>query len=818
MWYADNGILGTCREISPGAEIKRGIIMNAKALHTLEFDKIMHKLEDHASSHMAKELCRRLVPSTDLREIREWQQETADALSRVLQSGRLSFSGLADIRPSLMRLNVGGTLGMGELLSISACLDVTLRVKGFSQKRAESLPPDTLTERFSFLEPLSPINNEIKRCILSEEVMADDASPGLKSVRRAITNANNKIKDQLGSMVNEAAARGHLQSNIVTMRNGRYCLPVKQEFRSQVQGMIHDQSSSGSTVFVEPMAIVKLNNELAELAIEEQKEIEKVLATLSNEVGEHLSELEYNLKTLIQCDFIFAKAELAKQMKATMPDFNNDRRIRIKRGRHPLIDPHKVVPIDIHLGDEFNLLVVTGPNTGGKTVSLKTVGLLTLMGQAGLHIPAFDHSELGVFEEVFADIGDEQSIEQSLSTFSSHMVNTVRILEQADSNSLVLFDELGAGTDPTEGAALAMSILSWLHALDARVMATTHYSELKIFALTTPGVSNASCEFSLETLQPTYRLLIGIPGKSNAFAISSKLGLPDHIIQDAQSRIDTNEQKFEDVISDLEDSRKAMEAEQAQIAAYRAEAEALKKELEQQKEKLAAQKDKLLSQAREEAANVLQEAKDYADETIRKFQKWGASASAREMEQERSALRGKINEQNKGRKLATRTPGGKKLTAKDLRIGDAVRVLSLNLRGTVSTLPNAKGDLYVQMGILRSLVNISDLELMQEQEVTGPSIQKTGGGKIKMSKSISIHPELNLIGKTTDEAVFELDKYLDDAYLAHLPQVRIIHGRGTGALRAAVHAHLKKTKYVKSFRIGEFGEGDHGVTIVEFKD
>ncbi|MCI8624708.1 MAG: endonuclease MutS2 [Lachnospiraceae bacterium] len=791
--------------------------MNEKALHTLEFDKIIQKLEDLAASPMAKDLCRRLKPSSHLANIKTWQQETADALSRILQSGRLSFSGLTDIRPSVMRLQVGGILGMGELLDVSRCLDVTLRVKSFFQKRSDELEPDSLSERFSFLEPMSPINNEIKRCILSPELMADDASSGLKSVRRAITNANNKIKDQLSSMVNDAAGKGHLQNNIVTMRNGRYCLPVKQEHRGQIPGMIHDQSSSGSTVFIEPMAVVKLNNELAELALQEQKEIEKVLADLSNQIGEHVEELVYNLKTLIEGDFIFAKAELAKQMQASQPIFNEERRIRIKRGRHPLIDPKKVVPIDVHLGQDFNLLVITGPNTGGKTVSLKTVGLLTLMGQAGLHIPAFDQSELGVFEEVFADIGDEQSIEQSLSTFSSHMVNTVHILEHADQHSLVLFDELGAGTDPTEGAALAMSILSWLHALDARVMATTHYSELKVFALTTPGVCNASCEFSLETLQPTYRLLIGIPGKSNAFAISSKLGLPDHIIQDAQTRIDTNEQKFEDVISELEDSRKTMEAEQAQIAAYRAEAEQLKKELEQQKEKLAAGKERIMSEAKEEAAKVLQEAKDYADETIKKFQKWGMSGNAREMEQERNELRNRLKEHEQKNGLVSRS-SNKKLSAGDLHIGDAVQVLSLGLRGTVSTLPNAKGELFVQMGILRSQVSLTDLELIDEPTVSGPSIQKSGSGKIKMSKSISIHPELNLIGKTTDEAVYLLDKYLDDAYLAHLPQVRIIHGRGTGALRNAVHARLKRTKYVKSFRIGEFGEGDHGVTIVEFKD
>lgn len=792
--------------------------MNEKALHTLEFDKIIDRLSSLAASPMAKERCMALVPSTDLAVIRVAQQETGDALSRILQSGHLSFSGIQDVRPSLMRLKVGGFLGMGELLHMSKLLDVTLRVKNFSQKRSDELPPDTLTGRLSLLAPLSPVNNEIKRCIISEDAMADDASSGLKSVRRAILNANNKIKDQLSSMVNDAAAKGHLQNNIVTMRNGRYCLPVKQEFRSQISGMIHDQSSSGSTVFVEPIAVVKLNNELAELALQEQKEIEKVLAELSNQLAEHLEDLEFNLHTLIDCDFIFAKAELAKQMNATLPVFNEERRIRIRKGRHPLIDPKKVVPIDVRLGDDFSLLVITGPNTGGKTVSLKTVGLLTLMGQAGLHIPAFDRSELGVFTEVFADIGDEQSIEQSLSTFSSHMVNTVRILQQAGADSLVLFDELGAGTDPTEGAALAMSILSWLHSQDARVMATTHYSELKIFALTTPGISNASCEFSLETLQPTYRLLIGIPGKSNAFAISSKLGLPDHIISDAQSRIDTNEQKFEDVIADLDASRKIIEQEQAQIASYRSEIEQMKQELTAQKEKLTAQKDRILDQAKEQAAQVLQEAKDYADETIRRFNKWGGgSGDAREMEQEREALRKRLKQQE-GTKQVSKQGSGKKLSAKDLHIGDAVMVLSLNMRGTVSSLPNAKGDLFVQMGILRSQVSLSDLELIAEETVTGPNIRKSGSGGIKMEKSISVHPEINLIGKTTDEAVFELDKYLDDAYLAHLPQVRIIHGRGTGALRNAVHARLKKTKYVKSFRIGEFGEGDHGVTIVEFKD
>lgn len=804
--------------------------MNEKALHTLEFDKIIQKLEDLAASPMAKDLCRRLKPSSHLANIKTWQQETADALSRILQSGRLSFSGLTDIRPSVMRLQVGGILGMGELLDVSRCLDVTLRVKSFFQKRSDELEPDSLSERFSFLEPMSPINNEIKRCILSPELMADDASSGLKSVRRAITNANNKIKDQLSSMVNDAAGKGHLQNNIVTMRNGRYCLPVKQEHRGQIPGMIHDQSSSGSTVFIEPMAVVKLNNELAELALQEQKEIEKVLADLSNQIGEHVEELVYNLKTLIEGDFIFAKAELAKQMQASQPIFNEERRIRIKRGRHPLIDPKKVVPIDVHLGQDFNLLVITGPNTGGKTVSLKTVGLLTLMGQAGLHIPAFDQSELGVFEEVFADIGDEQSIEQSLSTFSSHMVNTVHILEHADQHSLVLFDELGAGTDPTEGAALAMSILSWLHALDARVMATTHYSELKVFALTTPGVCNASCEFSLETLQPTYRLLIGIPGKSNAFAISSKLGLPDEIIASAREHISEEDESFEDLLADLETSRRTIENERNEIQSYKAEIESLKKKLEQKQERLDAQKDKILREANEEARRILQEAKDVADETIRDFQKVSVNkTSIQELEKARTKVRDKISEKNTKLAAAQEKPTHKILKPTQIKPGDMVKVVSMGLKGTISSKPDAKGDLFVQCGIIRSKVNIKDLVLINEDAMSGTAAYKkgfggaggsrksSGGGAIGMSKAATLSAEINLLGKTVDEAISELDKYLDDAYLSHAPSVRVVHGKGTGALRQAVQQHLKRVSYVKSFHLGEYGEGDAGVTIVEFK-
>ncbi len=797
------------------SHIRKEFVMNEKALRTLEYYKIIEKLEAYASSAQAKDMCRMLKPSANIDVIVKMQQETADALSRVLASGRLSFSGLSDVRASIKRLEVGGALTIGELLAISKVLDVALRAKAFSEKRQENLPPDSLSEFFELLAPHSPENNEIKRCIIDEDTIADDASAGLKAARRQILLINNKIKDQLQNLVNDAASKGQLQNNIITMRNGRYCLPVKAEHKSQIQGMMHDQSSTGSTVFIEPLSIVKLNNELAEAFLQEQKEIQKVLADLSNLIAEQISDLEYDVKTLVKLDFIFAKAELAKSMNASMPDFNKDRRISLKKARHPLIDPKKVVPTDIRLGDEFNLLVVTGPNTGGKTVSLKTMGLLSLMGQAGLHIPAFDHSELGVFKEIFADIGDEQSIEQNLSTFSSHMINTVNILKNADSECLALFDEPGAGTDPTEGAALAMSILSWLHDIDARVMATTHYSELKIFALGTPGVCNACCEFDVETLAPTYRLLIGVPGKSNAFAISSKLGLPDHIIEDAKKRIGESDQKFEDVIASLEDSKKEIEKEQEYIAALKKEAEELRADLDGAKEKLESQKSRILDEARVEAEKLLSEAKDFADETIRNFNKWGAQGANKDMENARNELNKKLSKTNR-EGLKAKTPANK-VDPKKLHIGDSVNVLSLGLKGTVSTLPNAKGDLFVQMGILRSQVNVSDLELTKET-IEDNKRAKTGKGSIGLSKSLSVSTEINLIGMTTDEAIFTLDKYLDDAYLAHLPSVRIIHGNGTGALRSAVQAKLKKTKYVKGFHLGEFGEGDHGVTIAEFRE
>ena len=795
--------------------------MNEKVLHTLEYNKILDQLTEYAFSADAKSRCQKLRPITDRAQIEQLQQQTSDALSRLFKYGSLSFSGVTDIRDSLKRLEIGGALSAIELLRVCSLLESAKRAKAFARSQDDNdQPDDSLTSLFAGIEPLTPLYDEIRRCILSEDEIADDASSTLHSIRRSMRGMNDKIRAQMNSMINNTTTRSYLQDTVITMRDGRYCLPVKAEAKSLVPGMIHDQSSTGSTLFIEPMAVVNLNNEYKELQLREQEEIEVILAGLSNLTAFYATQLPADYERLTELAFIFARAAFAQTYNGVAPLFNDDGRIHIRKGRHPLLDPKKVVPIDVRLGEDFRLLIVTGPNTGGKTVSLKTVGLLTLMGQSGLHIPASERSELGIFDEVFADIGDEQSIEQSLSTFSSHMVNIIRILEQVNDRSLVLFDELCAGTDPTEGAALAISILSKLHLYGARIMATTHYSELKVYALSTPGVENACCEFDVATLSPTYRLLIGIPGKSNAFAISEKLGLPSDLITDAKGRISKSEGDFEDLIADLEKSRSTIEREQLEINQYKAEIESLKEKLEQKQERLDSSRNKILREANEQAYNILKEAKDVADETIRNFNKYGkAGAPVSEMEKERTKLRGKMD------KAAQKMSEQKKASVpnhnvpKKLHIGDSVKVISMNLKGTVHSLPNARGDLYVQMGILRSLVNINDLILLEEDAAPGTKkFQKTSAGKIKMSKSASVSTEINLIGKTTDEAIPLLDKYLDDAYLAHLPSVRIVHGKGTGALRNAVQAHLKRLKYVKSFHLGEFGEGDAGVTIAEFKD
>lgn len=789
--------------------------MNEKVLKTLEYNKIINMLENHAGSTPGKKLCRELVPSSDLHTIKENQENTSDALTRIWQKGSISFSGIHNIGESLKRLEIGSTLGTGELLRIDSLLKVALRVKTFS-RREDNDNRDSLDEMFEAIEPLSNLKNDIERCIISEDEIADDASANLKNIRRQIKLTNERIHNQLNSLITSQAGKTYLQDALITMRDGRYCVPVKQEHRGNVGGIIHDQSSTGSTLFVEPTVVVELNNKLRELASKEADEIQIILANLSIECAEHITELQTNMEILPQLDFIFAKASLAKEMKATLPEFNDQRQINIKKGRHPLLDPKKVVPIDVNLGKDFTLLIVTGPNTGGKTVSLKTVGLLTLMGQSGLHIPAFEGSKLAVFKEVFADIGDEQSIEQSLSTFSAHMVNTVNILNQADRDSLVLFDELGAGTDPVEGAALGIAILSFLKNVGARIMATTHYSELKLYALSTEGVQNASCEFDVETLRPTYRLLIGLPGKSNAFAISSKLGLPKFIIDDAKSRIDAEDEQFEDVLSEIERQRIQIEKDQETIAVYKSQIKSLKKDYELKTEKLNEQRDKILNKAREEALDILKEAKETADEAIKNINKYGKSANTKEMEKARSSVGSNIKKNMGTSQMKTATPK-KQHKPSDFKLGTGVKVLSLNLNGTVASLPNADGNLTVKMGILNSKVNIRDLEIIDEPDIKAPGLNRTGSGKIKMDKSLNVKMEINLIGKTVDEALGALEKYLDDAYIARLPQVYIIHGKGTGTLRQAVQNYLRKCNYVKSFRNGEHGEGGAGATVVEFK-
>ena len=789
--------------------------MNQKTLTKLEYDKIIGLLEEEASSFRGRQLCRRLKPMTDLNKINTFQEQTAAAFTRIIRKGRFSFGDAAPIEESMKRLEIGGALSISELLRICRLLKNAARAKSYGRHDTQEDAADCLDDYFNLLEPLSPLSNEIDRCIISEEEIADDASSELKRIRRNMSTINDRVHATLSGLVN-GSWRSYLQDPIITMRGDRYCLPVKAEYRGQVQGLIHDQSSTGSTLFIEPMAVVKLNNDLKELYAKEQEEIQAILADLSSQAASYVEEIRQDYRAMTDLDFIFARGTLALSMQASRPVFNQEGRIRIREGRHPLLDPRTVVPITVSLGEDFTLLIITGPNTGGKTVSLKTVGLFTLMGQAGLHIPAGDRSELAVFYQVYADIGDEQSIEQSLSTFSSHMTNIVSFLKKVDEQSLVLFDELGAGTDPTEGAALAIAILSYLHKRGIRTMATTHYSELKVYALSTEGVENACCEFDVESLRPTYRLLIGIPGKSNAFAISGKLGLPEFIIKDARKRLSEQDISFEDLLTDLETSRRTIEQERAEIQAYRKETEALKAQAQQRQEKLEEQRNRIIREANEKANAILREAKEVADETIRNFHKFGKeNISAAEMEKERERLRQKIKttQADAAVKAAKQK---KKYKASDFKLGESVKVLSMNLTGTIHSLPDSKGNVTVQMGILRSQVNISDLEIIEEPvPYAAKKFSRTSKSSMKMGKSLSVSPEINLLGKTVDEAVAELDKYLDDALLSHLNTVRVVHGKGTGALRKGIHEYLRRQKHVKSYRLAEFGEGDAGVTIVE---
>lgn len=790
--------------------------MNKKALKILEFDKIIEQLAALADSEPGKQLCLKISPQTDLALIQLYQKQTGDALGRLFKSGSTSFGSNKNVGYITKHLSIGGRLNTEDLLLLAKLLENVARVKQYGSASSPEDEKDSLTEFFDELDPLTPLSAEVRRCIPGPDQFADDASPALKDIRRRINNTGEKIHSQLNSMVN-GSLRSYLMDTVITMRNNRYCLPVKAEYKGQVPGMVHDQSSTGSTLFIEPAAIVELNNRLKELASLEKEETEAILASLSASFMPYAEIISRNGLLMTKLDFIFAKGRLALAQNATEPVFSKTEGIRIRSGRHPLLDSKTVVPIDIRLGEDFNQLIITGPNTGGKTVSLKTVGLLTLMGQAGLYIPALDRSKLRVFQNVFADIGDEQSIEQSLSTFSSHMKNIIYMLKRADNRSLCLFDELCAGTDPTEGAALAISILSSLGQKGVYTMATTHYSELKLYALSTEGVENASCEFNVETLSPTYRLLIGIPGKSNAFAISGKLGLPSSVIEDAKSRLSSEDTSFEDVLADLEKSRLTVEREQQEIASCKEEIKILKEQLIQKQEKTDLAREHIIRQATEEARDILQEAKDVADETIRNFHKYGTAAPMQEMEKQRQKVGAKIAEKNEKLTLKAKTPKGPGLTADSIKPGEKVRVMSMGVDGIVSSRPDNKGNLFVQCGIIKSKVNIKDLAPATEEEIKVPKLVRSHSSGIKVSKSASISPEINLLGMTCDEAVSVLDKYLDDAYIAHLPSVRIVHGKGTGALRKAVSDHLRRQSYIASYRLGEFGEGDAGVTIAEFK-
>ena len=799
--------------------------MNQKALHVLEYDKIIERLTDHASSEPGRKMCRELVPSSDIKEIRKNLEKTGDAIARIFKKGSTSFGDNRDFTGSLKALKIGAALDMGALLRLASFLDNVNRVKSYGRPARDDENTDSLSEMFSMLEPLTFVSAEIRRCIVSEDEIASDASPALKHIRRGIMLTNDRIHEQLNRMIN-GSLRTYLQDAVVTMRGDRYCIPVRSEHKSQVSGIVHDQSSSGSTLFIEPAAIVELNNKLREMALQEQAEIEKILQELSLKVAEHVDDIKFDSDVMTELDFVFAKASYALEINGMVPTFNENHAIDIKKGRHPLIDKKKVVPIDVYVGKDFDMLIITGPNTGGKTVTLKTVGLLTLMGQAGLAIPAGDHSELSVFEEVYADIGDEQSIEQSLSTFSSHMTNTVSILENADENSLCLFDELGAGTDPTEGAALAISILNDLHSRGVRTMATTHYSELKVYALNTPGIQNASCEFDVESLRPTYKLLIGIPGKSNAFAISQKLGLPERIIEAAKGQISTEDKKFEDLLADLERSRKVIESERLEIEQYKKETKELHQRLEEKTDKLDRQREEILREANEQAREILQEAKDLADDTIRTFRKAGPGASIADLERARTSVGQKISDKNKAIAGSSKNQQAKEthpiLKESQLKLGESVKIVSMGLKGTISSKPDKDGNLFVQCGIMKTKANIRDLVLVSDDD--GKTAMKKfygrhtsgGGGKMDLSKAANIRTEINLIGKNSDDAIAALDKYLDDAYMTHLNNVRVVHGKGSGILRQAVHNYLKGVPYVKSFKLGEYGEGDAGVTIVTF--
>ncbi len=795
--------------------------MNAKVLHTLEYDKIVEILSGYAGSEPARRMCLNLRPSKDSDWIKHAQDETAAALQRLFKNDRISFGANIDLRKILQTAEKGRTLSIGELLSISrllTCVSSLVEYEAFFDN-GEDADKDCLSPYFSVLDPLPFLSKEISRCILSEEEMSDDASSRLKEIRGSFATITGRIHSQLNHMVN-VSCRSYLQDAVITMRGDRYCIPVKSEYRSQVPGIVHDHSSTGSTLFIEPSVVVELDNKLTQLRIDETDEIARILSALSAKCAEYSAIILEDQKNVTLLDFIFAKSKYAKRTNATRPIYEENHVIRLRAARHPLLDLTTAVPIDVSLGDTYDLLIITGPNTGGKTVSLKTVGLLTLMGQAGLHIPAKDRSVLSVFHEVFADIGDEQSIEQSLSTFSSHMTSIVQILKKADPDSLCLFDELGAGTDPVEGAALARAILAHLHEHHIRTMATTHYSELKEYALSTQGVENAGCEFDIESLRPTYRLLVGIPGKSNAFAISKQLGLPENIIETAGTYIDSEDQRMEDVISDLESKRLKLTQEQEAFEERRKELDRREALIHEKEEKLSNQRDDLLNDARLEAKEILKEAKNVADETIRAFHNQSDQMKITTMEKKRTNVREQISKHDEAiyrdtmRKAHKQNaPAPKKLDPADAVPGTKVHVRTMGIDGEITSVPDTKGYVNVQCGIIASRVKLSDLTYADVSVEDTPKPRSTSKHST-MQKSASVSPEINLIGCTVDEAIHRLGKYLDDVTLSGIDRVRVVHGKGSGALRHGIHDYLKTLPFVTGYELAAHGEGDAGVTIV----
>lgn len=785
--------------------------MNQKVLKTIEYTKIIAMLIEEAESSLGKERAEALLPSSDFYEVERNLLETEEAESRIRLKGPVSFRGIMDLRPYFPRLQLGASLSISELYQVARMLESSKKVK---EQGGEI--EDSLLAYFEEIDSLEEIRRELARSIESEERLFDDASKELSDIRRKEKGIEGKITEELNRILNEK--RSMLQEGVITLRNGRHVFPVKAEYKNAFHGIVHDESSTGVTLFMEPLSIVQLENNLSELFSLEKQEVEKILLTLSLKLSPNLPVLERNLELLSHLDFVFAKAKLGKKMDGVRPALEKEKKLKLLDARHPLIPKDKVIPISIHIGESFRLLVITGPNTGGKTVCLKTLGLLQLMGQAGLLIPAFQGSSITVFKEIYADIGDEQSIEQSLSTFSAHMTNTVKILSEADSDCLCLFDELGAGTDPTEGAALALGILHELYEREVTTLATTHYAEIKLYALSTEGVENAACEFDVESLRPTYRLLIGVPGKSNAFAIAKKLGLSEKIIEDARGRIGEEDLHFEDLISDLEDSKRLAERERLEIEQYKEEVERLKARARESTKGIEKGREKILNRAREEAAKILSDAKETADSIVKEIRKReNGGGSSLEVEQIRSKLKKKMEETQAFSGQSVKGPM-QTISLKNLKLGDKVRLLNMhNVVGTVTELPDKNGMFTVSAGILRTKVSAKEVEFIQHKEKEAPVRNQGKTAGLGRAKAMGISPEINLIGKMTADALPELNKYLDDAFLAKLPQVRVVHGRGTGALRKMVQDCAKKNKHIESFRLGEYGEGSDGVTMIYFK-